>query len=252
MAGVGAMLAAGLLACGGDRRPISEIGQPADRPDGVHPSAKAQGEKNAERRRMVDEQLRGRGIKDERVLAAMAGVPRHLFVRPAEQALAYADTPLPIGHEQTISQPFIVAFMTAALQVEASHKVLEIGTGSGYQAAILGKLARDVYTIEIVPELAERARDTLARQGFANVHVRAGDGYRGWPEHAPFDRIMVTAAPEEVPQALVDQLAPGGRMVVPVGPRFGDQELRILTKTPNGVVTERSLPVRFVPMIKKR
>src|SRR5688500_5957537 len=195
------MVAMGLLACGGDPRAISKTGQAADR--------------EPERRRMVDEQLRARGIQDERVLTAMAGVPRHMFVRPAEQAFAYADTPLPIGHEQTISQPFIVAFMSEALQVESSHRVLEIETGSGYQAAIVGKLAPDVYTIEIVPELAERARATLAREGFTNVHVHAGDGYKGWPEHAPYQRIMVTAAPEEVPQALVDQLAPGGRMVLP-------------------------------------
>jgi protein-L-isoaspartate(D-aspartate) O-methyltransferase len=241
------MVAMGLLACGGDPRAISKTGQAADRASG----GVAQQERLEDRRRMVDEQLRARGIQDERVLTAMAGVPRHLFVRPAEQALAYADTPLPIGHEQTISQPFIVAFMSEALQVEPSHKVLEIGTGSGYQAAILGKLAREVYTIEIVPELADRARATLAREGFTNVHVRAGDGYKGWPEHAPYQRIMVTAAPEEVPQALVDQLAPDGRMILPVGPQFGDQELRILTKTSNGVITERSLPVRFVPMIKK-
>ena len=200
---------------------------------------------------MIDEQLRSRGIRDERVLAAMGEVPRHLFVPPADQASAYADTPLPIGHGQTISQPYIVGFMTEALQLEPTHKVLEIGTGSGYQAAILGKLAGQVYTIELVPELAEGARAALAAQGFANVHVRAGDGNQGWPEHAPFDRIMVTAAPEEVPQALVDQLAPGGRMVVPVGPQFGDQELRILTRTATGVMTERSLPVRFVPMIRE-
>jgi protein-L-isoaspartate(D-aspartate) O-methyltransferase len=237
MAGAGVVLMAGLMACaGGDR---------ANPANGQVPAW------SEARRRMIDEQLRSRGIRDERVLAAMGEVPRHLFVPPADQASAYADTPLPIGHGQTISQPYIVGFMTEALQLEPSHKVLEIGTGSGYQAAILGKLAGEVYTIELVPELAERARAALAAQGFDNVHVRAGDGYQGWPEHAPFDRIMVTAAPEDVPQALVDQLAPGGRMVVPVGPQFGDQELRILTKTPDGIVTERSLPVRFVPMIKK-
>jgi len=238
MAGAGIVLMAGFLACAGDDR--------ADPADGQLPAW------SEARRRMIDEQLRSRGIRDERVLAAMGEVPRHLFVPPENQAAAYADTPLPIGHGQTISQPYIVGFMTEALQVEPSHKVLEIGTGSGYQAAILGKLAGEVYTIELVPDLAERARAALAEQGFDNVHVRAGDGYQGWPEHAPFDRIMVTAAPEEVPQALVDQLAPGGRMVVPVGPQFGDQELRILTKTPDGVMTERSLPVRFVPMIRKR
>ncbi|HUF24198.1 MAG TPA: protein-L-isoaspartate(D-aspartate) O-methyltransferase [Vicinamibacterales bacterium] len=237
MAGAGVVLMAGLMACAGEDRANPANGQPPAWSEA--------------RRRMIDEQLRSRGIRDERVLAAMGEVPRHLFVPPADQASAYADTPLPIGHGQTISQPYIVGFMTEALQLEPSHKVLEIGTGSGYQAAILGRLAGQVYTIELVPELAERARRTLSEQEFRNVHVRAGDGYQGWPEHAPFDRIMVTAAPEEVPQALVDQLAPGGRMVVPVGPRFGDQELRILTKTPKGVMTERSLPVRFVPMIKK-
>ncbi|HEX6323734.1 MAG TPA: protein-L-isoaspartate(D-aspartate) O-methyltransferase [Vicinamibacterales bacterium] len=237
MAGAGVVLMAGLMACaGGDRADPENEQRPAW---------------SEARRRMIDEQLRSRGIRDERVLAAMGEVPRHLFVPAGNQAAAYADTPLPIGHGQTISQPYIVGFMTEALQVEPSHKVLEIGTGSGYQAAILGKLAGEVYTIELVPELAERARGELAAQGFANVHVRAGDGYQGWPDHAPFDRIMVTAAPEDVPQALVDQLAPGGRMVVPVGPQFGDQELRILTKTPDGIVTERSLPVRFVPMIRK-
>jgi protein-L-isoaspartate(D-aspartate) O-methyltransferase len=236
MAGAGVLLMAVCLACGGEAHRVPETEQPAW---------------TEARRRMVDEQLRARGIRDERVLTAVGDVPRHLFVPSDHQAAAYADTPLPIGHGQTISQPYIVGFMSEALQVEPSHKVLEIGTGSGYQAAILGKLAGEVYTIELVPELAERARAALAAQGFDNVHVRAGDGYLGWPEHAPFDRIMVTAAPEEVPQALVDQLATGGRMVVPVGPRFGDQELRILTKTAAGVMTERSLPVRFVPMIRK-
>jgi protein-L-isoaspartate(D-aspartate) O-methyltransferase len=237
IAGAGVLLMGGFLACGGGQPGLPESGQPAALSEA--------------RRRLVADQLRARGVRDERVLAAMSEVPRHLFVRPGEQASAYVDSPLPIGHGQTISQPYIVAFMTEALQVASAHTVLEIGTGSGYQAAILGRLAGQVYTIEIVPELAERARETLSRQGFGNVHVRAGDGYLGWPEHAPFDRIMVTAAPEEVPQALIDQLAPGGRMVAPVGPQFGDQELRILTKTPKGIVTERSLPVRFVPMIRK-
>jgi protein-L-isoaspartate(D-aspartate) O-methyltransferase len=140
--------------------------------------------------------------------------------------------------------------MTDALQLQPSDVVLEIGTGSGYQAAILGELAREVYSIELVPELAARATRVLEAQGYRNVHVRAGDGYRGWPEHAPFPKIIVTAAPEDVPPALVDQLAVGGTMILPVGPRLGDQELRILTKTGRGVVSERSLPVRFVPMVK--
>ncbi len=180
----------------------------------------------------------------------MRKVPRHLFVPADQQAAAYEDRPLPIGFGQTISQPYIVAFMTEALALTPADVVLEIGTGSGYQAAVLGELAREVYTIEIVPELAERARGTLAAQGYRHVHVRSGDGYRGWPEQAPFAKIIVTAAPEEVPPVILEQLAVGGTMVVPVGPQSGVQELRILKKTARGVITERSLPVRFVPMVK--
>lgn len=199
---------------------------------------------------MVERQLRGRGISDERVLEAMTEVPRQAFVPPDQQAAAHADTALPIGFGQTISQPYVVAFMTQALRLQPTDVVLEIGTGSGYQAAILSRLAREVYTIELVPELAARASQALEAQGYRNVHVRTGDGYQGWPEHAPFTKIMVTAAPEAVPPALVDQLAVGGIMVLPVGPSGGDQELRILTRTDSGVVSERSLPVRFVPMVK--
>jgi protein-L-isoaspartate(D-aspartate) O-methyltransferase len=182
----------------------------------------------------------------------MARVRRHLFVPPDQRDAAYGDHPLPIGFGQTISQPYIVAFMTEALGVRPTDVVLEIGTGSGYQAAILGELAREVYTIEIVAELGERAERTLAELGYRNVHVRVGDGYQGWPDRAPFSRIILTAAPEEVPGALVDQLAVGGTMILPVGPVRGDQELRILTKTAEGVTTQRSLPVRFVPMVKPR
>jgi protein-L-isoaspartate(D-aspartate) O-methyltransferase len=200
--------------------------------------------------RMVDEQLRIRGIRDARVLDAMARVPRHRFVPPDQQDAAYGDHPLPIGFGQTISQPYIVAFMTEALDVRPTDTVLEIGTGSGYQAAILGELAKEVYSVEIVAELGERAKETLSALGYRNVQVRIGDGYRGWPEHAPFSRIILTAAPEEIPQALVEQLAVGGRMVLPVGPVGGDQELRILTRTPDGVTIQTSLPVRFVPMVK--
>lgn len=199
--------------------------------------------------RMVASQLLPRGIRDERVLSAMAKVPRHPFVPVSERRGAYDDTPLPIGHGQTISQPYIVAFMTEALQLSPDDVVLEIGTGCGYQAAILGELARDVYSIELVPELAERARRTLEAENCRNVHVRAGDGHRGWPEHAPFSKIIVTAAPDVVPAALVDQLAVGGIMILPVGPQFGDQELRIIRKTEQGLVTEHSLAVRFVPMV---
>ncbi len=199
---------------------------------------------------MIESQIRGRGVRDERVLEAMRRVPRHEFVPAEQQQVAYGDHALPIGYGQTISQPYIVGFMTEALMLTESDVVLEIGSGSGYQAAILAELAREVYSIELVPALAERARQTLARLGYRNVQVRAGDGYQGWPEHAPFSRIIVTAAPEEIPQALVEQLAVGGRMILPVGPAAGDQELVIVTKSKDGIATVRSLPVRFVPMVK--
>ena len=166
---------------------------------------------SAERGAMVEQQIRGRDIKAPSVLQAMRKVPRHRFVPASVRHLAYADHPLPIGSEQTISQPYIVAYMTEAAEVSPTDKVLEIGTGSGYQAAVLGEIAREVYTIEIIPDLAEGARRILAELGYGNVHVKAGNGYLGWPEHAPFDAILVTAAPEEVPQALVDQLAVGGK-----------------------------------------
>jgi protein-L-isoaspartate(D-aspartate) O-methyltransferase len=198
------------------------------------------------RQRMVDEQIAARGVLDPRVLAAMRTVPRERFMPTDVAAQAYADQPLPIGHGQTISQPYIVAYMSEALDVEPDAKVLEIGTGSGYQAAILGELAREVYTIEIVPELAERARATLESLGYRNVHVRQGDGYLGWPDQAPFDAIIVTAAPDHVPQPLVDQLKIGARLVIPVGDF--DQQMRILTRTADGVQETRTLPVRFVPL----
>jgi protein-L-isoaspartate(D-aspartate) O-methyltransferase len=204
---------------------------------------------DAERARMVNDQLKARDIRDERVLNAMLKVPRHMFVPAPLRGYAYADSPLPIGHDQTISQPYIVAFMTQGLKVDAASKVLEIGTGSGYQAAILGLLAKEVYTIEIVQPLAERARATLAAQGHPNVHVRHGNGYLGWPEHAPFDRIMVTAAPDEVPPELIEQLKVGGLMAIPVG--VASQELRILRRTATGIETLDRLPVRFVPMTGK-
>jgi protein-L-isoaspartate(D-aspartate) O-methyltransferase len=170
-------------------------------------------------------------------------------VPDALRQAAYEDRPLSIGHGQTISQPYIVAYMTEALRLSPDLTVLEIGTGSGYQAAVLAELAREVFTIEIVPELAERARQTLAAAGYRNVHVRTGNGYLGWPEQAPFPRIIVTAAPEEIPSALVDQLAVGGLMVLPVGTRF--QDMTIVTKTMTGVTEQRTIPVRFVPMVKK-
>jgi protein-L-isoaspartate(D-aspartate) O-methyltransferase len=204
---------------------------------------------NAARANMVDAQIVARDIKNPHVLDAMRRVPRHEFVPEAWRAGAYEDTPLPIGHDQTISQPYIVAYMSEALELDRSHRVLEIGTGSGYQAAILGELAKEVFTIEIVEPLATRARQTLARLGYTNVHVRAGNGYLGWPEEAPFDRVMVTAAPDEVPPALVEQLTVGGLMAIPVG--TGVQELRILRRTAGGLETLRTLPVRFVPMTGK-
>ena len=201
------------------------------------------------RRRMVDEQLKARDVRNPRVVAAMLDVPRHLFVPERLRAEAYEDGPLPIGHSQTISQPYIVGFMSQALEVGPDHRVLEVGTGSGYQAAILSRLAREVYTIEIVAPLADRARDTLNALGYANVRVRTGNGYLGWAEHAPYDRIMVTAAPDEVPPALVAQLKVGGLMAIPVG--TVSQELRILRRTATGTETLTTLPVRFVPMTNK-
>jgi protein-L-isoaspartate(D-aspartate) O-methyltransferase len=198
------------------------------------------------RERMVREQIEARGISDARVLAAFRKVPRHELVPPAERASAYQDRPLPIGHGQTISQPYVVAVMTAVLGLEGGERVLEVGTGSGYQAAVLAELVGEVYTIEIVEPLAERARRDLERLGYRNVQVRHGDGYRGWPEHAPFDAIVVTAAPDHVPAPLVEQLAEGGRMVIPVG--HGAQDLLRITKDAAGVHEERLIGVRFVPM----
>jgi protein-L-isoaspartate(D-aspartate) O-methyltransferase len=201
------------------------------------------------RQRMIDEQLKRRGINDENVLRAMGTVERHRFVPEGERANAYNDTPLPIGRQQTISQPYIVGYMTQAAEVGPDDRVLEIGTGSGYQAAVLGEIAREVYSIEIIPELGERARGVLDELGYENVHTRIGDGYQGWPEHAPYDAIVVTAAPPEIPQALVDQLAVGGRMVVPVGRGF--QQMVIITRTPTGLVQRRTIDVRFVPMTRE-
>jgi protein-L-isoaspartate(D-aspartate) O-methyltransferase len=207
----------------------------------------------AERERMVREQLESRDIHDRAVLDAMRTIPRHRFMPAAAAFLAYRDGPAPIGHGQTISQPYIVALMSQLLEVEKTHRVLEIGTGSGYQAAVLAKLAQHVYSVEIVPELAESAREVLAREGFRNVTVRTGDGYAGWPEHAPFDRIILTAAPPEIPQALVDQLKPGGRMVAPVGPTGETQDLILIEKDQKGNLKRRSvIPVRFVPMVPGR
>jgi protein-L-isoaspartate(D-aspartate) O-methyltransferase len=203
----------------------------------------------AERKRMVEEQLAapGRGIKDRRVLEAMATVPRHEFVPKGLWNAAYFDEPLPIGYGQTISQPFIVAFMTEQLDPKPTDRVLEIGTGSGYQAAVLSRLVAEVYTIEIIEPLAKRAEADLERLGFNNVKVLAGDGYKGWPEHAPFDAIIVTCAPDHIPQPLVEQLRDGGRMIIPVGPPE-NQQLYLLQKRGPNVEEKAILPVRFVPM----
>jgi len=201
------------------------------------------------REAMVEQQIRARGVRDGAVLAAMRNVPRHRFVPVDLVDDAYADTPLPIGHHQTISQPYIVAYMSEILAPTRAHKVLEVGTGSGYQAAVLGELAGEVYTIEIVEELGERARATLADLGYANVHVRIGDGFGGWPEQAPFHGIMVTAAPAEVPPPLVDQLADGGVLVLPVG--TWSQEIVVVTKSAGRVTQRSTIPVRFVPLVRK-
>ena len=204
------------------------------------------------RKLMIKNQLQSRGIRDDAVLEVMRTVERHNFVPENYRDRAYSDGPLPIGHGQTISQPYIVAFMTEQLQVSSQHKILEIGTGSGYQAAILGELAKHVFTIEIIPELAEGAKNILNHLSYKNITVRTGDGYKGWPDEAPFERIMVTAAPTEVPQMLVDQLAPGGRMILPVGAQFLVQYLWVIEKDDQGTVTkEKILPVRFVPMVKE-
>src|SRR5687767_7238432 len=201
------------------------------------------------RQRMVDTQIRARDVRDAAVLQAMARVPRHLFVPEDMKPSAYEDRPLAIGRGQTISQPYIVGYMTEALQLTPAHTVLEIGTGSGYQAAVLAEIVKQVYSIEIVPELADSARRALSAAGYRNVDVRTGNGYLGWPEHAPFDRIIVTAAPPEIPQALVDQLAVGGIMVLPVG--TSHQEIVVITKTPTGATQKRTIEVRFVPMVSK-
>jgi protein-L-isoaspartate(D-aspartate) O-methyltransferase len=204
------------------------------------------------RQRMVAEQLvgPGRDITNALVLAAMGNVPRHEFVPERLRSGAYLDCPLPIGYDQTISQPFIVAFMTEKAEPKPTDKVLEIGTGSGYQAAVLSELVDKVYTIEIIDNLATRAAADLKRLGYTNVYVRAGDGYKGWPEAAPFDAIIVTCAPESVPPPLVEQLKDGGRMVIPVG-SAGDQELVLLRKHGDKLERHAVFPVRFVPMTRQ-
>ena len=202
----------------------------------------------SQRRQMVDRQIRARGIRNPLVLRAMTEVERHRFVPYRVRPSAYRDTPLPIGQGQTISQPYIVALMSEVLQLDRGKKVLEIGTGSGYQAAVLAELAGQVYTIEIVASLGETAQKVLENLGYENVHVRIGDGYKGWPEQAPFDAIIVTCAPTHIPRPLRDQLAEGGKLVIPVG-SVEYQELVLLTKKKGRIERERIIPVRFVPMV---
>jgi protein-L-isoaspartate(D-aspartate) O-methyltransferase len=199
-----------------------------------------------ERVEMVRKQIERRGVKDKKVLAAMRKVPRHEFIPDKFRHEAYEDHPVPIGHGQTISQPYIVAYMTEALELKGPEKVLEIGTGSGYQAAVLAEIVEKVYSIEIVCALEKRSKETLSRLGYKNVETRCADGYKGWAEHAPFDAIIITAAPDEVPPPLLEQLKEGGRLIVPEGTYF--QELRLYTRTEKGIKTRHLLPVRFVPM----
>lgn len=205
------------------------------------------------RKKMLKDQIIARGVKNVDVLSVMSEVPRHMFIDKTQRSSAYSDGPLPIGHGQTISQPYIVAFMTELLKPDSHHIVLEIGTGSGYQAAVLAKLVKHVYTIEIIPDLGHSALTTLNLLGYNNISVKIGDGYNGWPEQAPFDRIIITAAPEETPQILLDQLKPGGRMVIPVGPQWKGQELLLIEKDLIGKeIQKKTLPVRFVPMVHEK
>jgi protein-L-isoaspartate(D-aspartate) O-methyltransferase len=234
---IAAVLGAQLLAPGcGDGFDGSDAGLPSSDPT-----------RQTERERMVERQIVARGVKDTAVLRAMRQVPRHLFVPVSYAPQTYWDGPLPIGHGQMISQPYVVAFMAEALRLRGDDRVLEIGTGSGYQTAVLTELARDVFSIEIVKSLAERAAAKLKKLGYTNVQVRAGDGYQGWPEHAPFDAILVSAAADHIPQPLLDQLAVGGRLILPVGQTFS-QSLLLIHRTHSGYERTTLLPVAFVPM----
>ena len=223
----------------------------------VFPLSVCSDEDRHARAKMVEEDIGPKArnrppVTDAKVLAAMGKVERHKFVPARIAPVAYADRPWPIGHGQTISQPYIVAYMTEQLKLEADDVVLEIGTGSGYQAAVLAEIVKQVYTIEIVRPLGEEAKARLKALGYKNVEVRIGDGYQGWPEHAPFDAIIVTAAPENIPPPLVEQLKPGGRMVIPVGPQSAIQQLRIVEKEASGAVKEKDLmPVGFVPFTRE-
>jgi protein-L-isoaspartate(D-aspartate) O-methyltransferase len=221
---------------------------PPDRASAAPPSRQEIDFERA-RRQMVEEQIEGRGIADPRVLEAMRLVPRHEFVPAELRGFAYADRPLPIGLDQTISQPYIVALMTELIEPEPQDRVLEIGTGSGYQAAVAAELVSEVYSIEIIPELARSAAERLRRLGVSNVEVHAGDGYLGWPEHSPFDGILVTAGADHIPEPLIEQLRPGARMVIPVGDISTFQTLKVVEKTARGELEIRDvIPVRFVPL----
>ncbi|MEN3013219.1 MAG: protein-L-isoaspartate(D-aspartate) O-methyltransferase [Endomicrobiia bacterium] len=202
------------------------------------------------RLQMVEYQLKARDIVDKKVLDAMMKVERHKFVPKEYQSFAYIDEPLPIGYNQTISQPYIVALMTQLLELKGTEKVLEIGTGSGYQAAILAEIVKEVYTIEIIPQLANRAEKLLKELGYTNIFIKVGDGYLGWPEHAPFDGIIVTCAPDHIPQPLIDQLKDGGKMVIPVGDIY--QELVVVEKQKDKIIKRNVIPVRFVPMLREK
>jgi protein-L-isoaspartate(D-aspartate) O-methyltransferase len=215
---------------------------------GCHRRPTSSSEFAARRQKMVEEQLKTRGVHDERVLSAMAKVPREEFIPENERSQSYADIALPIGHDQTISQPFIVAFMTEQLRPKPTDRVLEVGTGSGYQAAVLAELVADVYTVEIIEPLAKEASARLSQLGYNNAHVKVGDGYQGWPEVAPFDAIIVTCAPDKVPPPLTQQLKDGGRMIIPVGSTMMDQQLYLLEKKSGELVQTAILPVRFVEM----
>lgn len=199
---------------------------------------------------MVKYQIADRDVRHKATLEAMRMVPRHEFVPPEMRRYAYEDRPLAIGNGQTISQPYIVAFMTSVIDPDPESKVLEIGTGSGYQAAVLAEIVQEVYTIEIIPELGEEAERRLSRLGYDNVHTRIGDGYHGWPEEAPFDAIVVTAAPDKIPEPLIKQLKDGGRLVIPVGPRYSVQSLQLITRNGDKTRTKTLFPVRFVPFTR--
>jgi protein-L-isoaspartate(D-aspartate) O-methyltransferase len=225
---------------------VNEKGEKVARPDHNHPAFK---ERIDERKRMVAAQIRARDVKDPNVLKAMQIVPRHVFMPASQRRYAYGDHPLPIEHGQTISQPYIVAFMTEALKLRPGSRVLEIGTGSGYQAAVCAEIAREVYTIEIVEGLAKTAKERLKKLGYPNVFVKAGDGFFGWPEKAPFDAIIGTAAAKRIPEPLLEQLKPGGRMIIPTGSAWGFQYLVLITKDAKGKIHKsKVMPVRFVPM----